>query len=273
MIKKISIYILYALVSMFFLLPILWTISLSLKTTSEIFAFPPTFIPDEITFDNFLYVLNNTAMITYLWNSFKLVIYTVTGTLLVSIPAAYSFSRFDFKNKSILLFIILSFQMISPIVIGIPIYRYYSNLGLLNNYFGLAMVYIAIQIPFATFLIKGGFDAIPRELDEAAKIDGASRFQLLHKVILPVALPPLASATIFISINAWSQFLLPYLLLNTTSQYPVSVGILMTQGNFQQISTHYLAAASVIALLPAIIMVFLLQKFILKALTAGAVKG
>lgn len=271
--EKIIIWSLYLIVSLFFIFPVFWAISLSLKMPAEIFQYPPSLWPTQPTLSNYMEVLRDTSMINYLSNSFKLVVFTIVGTLIVAIPGGYSFSRFTFKKKSLFLFIILIFQMISPIVIGIPIYRYYSNLGLLNSYFGLSMVYIAIQVPFATFLLKGGFDSIPIELDEAAKIDGATRFQLLRKVIIPVSLPSIASAIIFISINAWSQFLLPYILLDQDHLYPVSVGILMAQGTFQQISTHLIAAASVLALIPAIIMVLFLQKFILRALTAGAVKG
>ncbi|ACL70252.1 carbohydrate ABC transporter permease [Halothermothrix orenii] len=272
-IENILIWVAYILVSLFFMFPVLWVISLSFKTTAEVFAYPPNLIPKNITINNFIEVLKNTSMFQYILNSFKLVLFTVVGTLLVAIPAGYSFSRFTFKNKNKLLFAILVFQMVSPIIIGIPLYRYYSSLGLLNSYFGLIMAYIAIQVPFATFLLKGGFDNIPQEIDEAAKIDGATRIQLLTKIIVPVSLPSIASAIIFISINSWAQFLLPYLLLNKDKFYPVSVGILMAQGTFQQISTHLIEAASVLSLIPAIILVLFLQKFILKALTSGAVKG
>lgn len=271
--ENILIWVSYLFVSLFFMLPILWTVSLSLKTSSEIFQYPPTFIPSNPTFQNFGEVLRNISMVKYLTNSFKLVFFTVVGTLFVSIPAGYSFSRFDFKNKNKLLFVILILQMISPIIIGIPLYHYYSQLGLLNSHFGLIMAYIAIQIPFSTFLLKGGFDGIPKELDEAAKIDGATRLQLLTKIIVPVSLPTIATATIFISINSWAQFLLPYLLISKDKLYPVSVGILMAQGTFQDISIHLIAAASLLALIPAVILVLLLQKFILRALTSGAVKG
>jgi len=271
--KKILIWISYALVSLFFIFPVLWTISLSFKTKAELFDYPPTLIPRNPTLDNFIHVFQYTSMWKYLLNSFQLVIFTVIGTLLVAIPAGYSFSRFNFKNKKKYMFLVLIFQMISPVIIGIPIYKYYASLGLLNNYFGLIMVYIAVQIPFTTFLLKGGFDAIPKELDEAARIDGASRFQLLRKVIIPVSLPSIASATIFTSINAWSQFLLPFILLDNERMFPVSVGILLTQGNYQEISTHFVAAASVISLVPAVLMVIFLQKFIIKSLTAGALKG
>ncbi len=272
-IENTLIYMAYIIVIFFFLFPIFWVVSLSLKPTSEVFSYPPTLFPKQPTLKNYSEVLNMTMMPTYLWNSVKLVIYTVIGTLLVGIPASYSLSRFYFKNKNLILLIILMFQMISPVVICIPLYKYYGKLGLLNNYFGLSMVYIATQIPFTIFLLKGGFDSIPRELDDAAAIDGASKCQILIRVILPLSLPMIASAIIFISINAWSQFIIPFILIDKESAYPVSVGILMAQGTFQQISIHYVAAASVLALLPAILLVLFLQKFILDALIAGALKG
>jgi multiple sugar transport system permease protein len=265
----------YVLLFLFFILPILTILSLSLKTPAEIFS-PATIrnlIPENPTLDNYKTVMVNVRMNVYILNSAKLVISTVLGVLIISSLSSYALSRFHFRKKNLMILIILMFQMISPIVIGIPLYWYYSRLHLLDTYFGLAIAYIAIQLPFATFLLKGVFDGIPVEMDEAAKIDGCSRLMTLIKVILPVSLPGIASAIIFLSINAWSQFVLPFFLLNKDQMYPVSVGILLSQGTFKDISTHYVAAASMIGLLPAVILVLFLQKFILKALLSGAVKG
>lgn len=262
----------YALLVLFFLGPVLWIVSLALRTPQELFG-APRLLPRNPTLENFTYILTRTQMPTYIWNSVRLVVYSVVGTLAVSIPSAYSFSRFSFRNKTGLLLIVLLFQMISPVVIGIPLFRYFASIGLLNNYFGLSMVYIAIQTPFATFLLKGVLDGVPRELDESAHIDGASRFQVLRAIIIPSAMSGIASAVIFISINSWSQFIIPFFLLNRNSLYPVAVGVLMAQGHFTDISIQYVAAASVVGLLPAVILVLFLQRFILSALLAGALKG
>jgi len=270
---NLLIWLSYLIVILFFIFPIFWIFSLAIKIPSELFSYPPKLIPKHPTFMNFIKAWNTSSIPIYLYNSAKLVFFTVFGTLLVTIPAGYSFSRFTFKNKPLLLFVILIFQMISPIIIVIPIYIYYDKLGLLNSHFGLIMVYIAIQVPFTTWLLKGFFDSIPKELDDAAKVDGCSRFQALRKIILPLAMPGIASATIFISISAWGQFIMPFLLLSEDTLYPISVGILMCQGTYQQISIHLLSAASVLSLAPAIAIVLILQKFILKALMAGAVKG
>lgn len=259
----------------FFLLPVLYIIALSLKTGDQILE--PVhifnFFPRKITFANYGKVIRNIRMDIYLKNSAKLVITTAIGVLLAAFPSAYALSRGRFRGKNSALIGILFFQMISPIIISIPIYWYYSKLGLLNTYFGLAFIYIAIHLPFTTFLMKGVFDAIPRDLDEAATVDGCGRLGVLIRIVIPAALPGVASATIFNSINAWSQFIIPFFLLSDNKLYPVSVGILQAQGSYQDLSTHFLAAAGVIGLLPAVILVLFLQKFIIRALTAGAVKG
>jgi multiple sugar transport system permease protein len=273
--QKILLYAFFALLLVFFLLPVVYIFAMSLKTQQQILE--PVhifnFFPGKMTLENYGKVIRNVRMDIYLMNSAKLVVTTAIGVLLAAFPSAFALSRGKFKNKNLVLMGVLFFQMISPIIISIPIYWYYSKLNLLNTYFGLALIYIAIHLPFTTFLMKGVFDAIPRELDEAAKVDGCSRFATLVKVIIPTALPGIASATIFNSINAWSQFIIPFFLLSDNKLYPVSVGILQAQGSYQDVSTHYLAAAGVLGLLPAILLVLFLQKFIIKALVAGAVKG
>lgn len=272
-IQNFLIYICYIILILFFIFPVLWATSLALRTPEELFSYPPRLIPLRPTFMNFVKVWNETNIPIYLLNSLKLVVFTVIGTLLVTISTGYSLSRFNFRNKSSLLFFILAFQMISPMIIGIPIYTYYNTLGLIDTYIGLILVYIAIQVPFSTWLLKGFFDSIPVDLEEAARLDGCTRLQALIKVVLPLALPGIAAATIFITMNSWAQFIMPFLLISNDALKPVSVGILMAKGSYQQISIHLLAAASVLAMLPAVVLVLILQKFILKALMAGAVKG
>jgi len=163
--------------------------------------------------------------------------------------------------------------MISPIIICIPIYIYYNSLGLLDSHIGLILVYIAIQVPFSTWILKGFFDSIPIELEEAAKIDGCTRLQALLRVVLPLSLTGIVATLILIAMNSWGQFILPFLLISKDNLAPISVGILLIQGSYQQISTHLIAAASVFAMLPAVVLVLILQKFIIKVLMAGALKG
>lgn len=268
----IIIYFLYICAIVFFLFPIVCVLSLSLKSATEIFT-DTSIIPKKPTLDNYKFVFENTRMLAYIKNSFILVIYTVVGTLAVAALSAYGLSRFNFKNKNFLIILILMFQMISAVVICIPLFRFLAQLGLLNNLWVLGFVYVATQVPFATYLLKGVFDSIPKEMDESAAIDGASRLKILIQIILPCARSGISSAVIFLSINAWSSFLIPFILLNRDKLYPVSVGILSVQGTYQDITIQYLAAASVVGLLPAILLVVFLQRFIISAMMSGAVKG
>jgi multiple sugar transport system permease protein len=272
---KIALYTCFVVLLIFFLLPVLYIIALSLKDEKAIMDSVHlfNFFPRRPTLANYGTVIKRVRMDIYLMNSAKLVVSTAIGVLLAAFFSAFALSRGRFRNKNAVMIGILFFQMISPIIISIPIYWYYSRLGLLNTFFGIAFIYIAIHLPFTTFLMKGVFDAIPRELDEAASIDGCSRVGTMFRIIIPPALPGVATATIFNSINAWSQFIIPFFLISDNKLYPVSVGILLAQGSYQDVSTHFLAAAGVIGLLPAVILVLFLQRFIIRALVAGAVKG
>ena len=272
---KIILYIFYFILLLFFLVPIVYVVALSLKSADEVLL-PVNlfnFWPKSFHFENFTTVLRMMPMTTYLGNSTKLVCSTVLGVLAIGFLSAYTLSRGNFKHKDALLVGILFFQMISPIIISIPLYSYYAKLGMLNTFSGIAFIYIALQLPFTTYQLKGTFDSIPFALDEAASIDGCSRFGTLMRIIIPVALPGVASATIFASINAWAQFIIPFFLISDSKLYPVSVGILQAQGSYQEISTHIISAASVIGLFPAVLLVLFMQKFILKALVVGSVKG
>jgi multiple sugar transport system permease protein len=155
------------------------------------------------------------------------------------------------------------------------LYRYFEQLGLLDTHLGAILVYITVEIPFTVWLLKGFFDSIPVSLDEAARIDGASRLQILRIVILPLAMPGLIAAVIFNVIAGWSQFIIPFILLSSSELLPVSIGVLnFAPGQAEgEVTIPYLAAAAIVAVLPAIVVFVLLQRFIVQALTAGAVKG
>ncbi|MFD1177621.1 carbohydrate ABC transporter permease [Paenibacillus puldeungensis] len=270
---SIGLYFVYILISLFFLLPFLWLVSLSFKTVPELFAAPPKLLPNQFNFDNYRYVLWKTDIFGYLKNSLLIVLATVAGTLLLCIPAAYAFSRFNYKGKKATMLAVLFFQMISPLIVVIPLYKYLSSLGLLNNYGSLIFVYIAITLPFAVWSIKGYVDTVPKELDEAAAIDGCNRFQTMYMTILPLIVPGVVSVVILVVVKSWAQFIVPFILLNDSSKYPISVGLVNMQSTADSITTHYLAAAAVIGIFPTLIIFIILQRFIVSAMTAGAVKG
>lgn len=270
---SIGLYLAYILISIFFLLPFLWLVSLSFKTVPELFAAPPKLLPNQFNFDNYRYVLWKTDIFGYLKNSLLIVLATVIGTLLLCLPAAYAFSRFDYRGKKATMLAVLFFQMISPLIVVIPLYKYLSRLGLLNNYASLIFVYIAVALPFAVWSIKGYVDTVPKELDEAAAIDGCNRFQTMCMAILPLVVPGIVSVVILVVVKSWAQFIVPFILLNDSRMYPISVGLVNLQSTADSITTHYLAAAAVIGIFPTLIIFVILQRFIVSAMTAGAVKG
>lgn len=266
-------YLIAAVIAAFFLVPLLWLLSLSLRTRQEVFLGASRFIPRNPTLVNFEQILSDPAFLTYLWNGLKLSALGGVGCLIVAAPAAYAFSRFHFTSRTTLMMSILAFQMVSPLVILVPLYRYMARLGLLDGHFSVTMIYIAVSVPMAVWLLKGSIDGIPKSLEEAAQIDGCSRFGIFWRITLPLIGPGIASAFILIMILNWSQFLIPFLLLSSDSKLPISVAIFAFAGTSNASSTQVLAAACLVAVVPAILAFLLLQRLIVGALTAGAVKG
>ncbi|MBU9737464.1 carbohydrate ABC transporter permease [Diplocloster agilis] len=270
---KIGLYLVYIVISIFFLYPVLWVLSYSFKTVPELFSVPPKFLPQSLQLDNYRYVIQNTYIVKNIWNSFYIVVLTMLGTLVLALPASYLFSRFRFRLSRQLQFFILIFQMISPIVIAIPLYNYLSRINLVNNHAVLILIYIAISIPMAVLNIKSYLDTIPKEIDEAAIIDGCSHWQILTKIHIPTSISGIISVSLMIMVSLWGQFVVPFILLNDAVKFPVSVGLINLQSSSEAITTHYLAAACILGILPTTLIFLILQKYIVSAMTAGAVKG
>jgi multiple sugar transport system permease protein len=273
---SIGIYLGYVVVALVFLFPLLWVASLSLRPMQELFAFPPRLVPQHPTLAAYREVLTGSPLVVYLSNSVKLVAATVICSLAIAIPSAYALSRLRFRNatlKSLVMLGMLSVQLVSPLVTALPLYRWFSLLNLINSPAAVVAVYVALSAPFATWMLTGFLDTVPVALDEAARIDGCSRLQSLIHVLLPVMLPGLASTAILLAISTWGQFIIPFVLLTRGNLYPVSVGILDFQSSTDAVSTHLLAAAAILSALPAMLAFLVLQRFIIGALTAGAVKG
>jgi multiple sugar transport system permease protein len=266
-------YLVFAAALVFFGGPLLWVLSLSIRTQQEVFITSLRVIPESPTLENYVEVLYSAQFSVFLINSLKLSVAGSVGAILVAAPAAYAFSRLDFRGNSALLISLLALQMISELVIAIPLYRYFARLNVLDSHFSTAMVYIAILVPLATWMLKGFFDGIPPALDEAAMVDGCTRFGAFRRIVLPLILPGLTSVFVLTAILAWGQFIVPYILLSEPSLLPISVGILNFQGNYASTSPNVVAAGGILAMLPAIATFVILQRFIVRALTSGALKG
>jgi multiple sugar transport system permease protein len=262
-----------ALILLFFGLPLLWLISLSFRNASEILVSTIDPVPKHPTLDNYRTVLESAQFPRFLLNSAILSAIGACGAVAVAAPAAYAFSRIRFHGRRLLLVGVLSLQMISPLVLAFPLYRYFASLGLLNSVPATGLVYIAVLMPLSTWMLKGFFDGIPKDLDDAALIDGANRWRAFTRVVLPVALPGLTAVFVITALLAWAEFVIPFILLTGPSHLPISVGILNFQGTYATNATGILAAGSVLAVLPAILLFVVLQRFIVGAFVAGALKG
>ena len=276
MLATIFIYVGYVVVAAVFLFPLLWVASLSLRPLNELFVYPPRLVPQHPTLAAYHDVLTRSPLARYLMNSAKLVAAAVIGSLAVAVPSAYALSRLRFRHstlKPLVMLGMLGAQLISPLVTALPLYRWFSWLGLINSHTAVVLVYVALSAPFATWMLTGFLDTVPVALDEAARIDGCTRLQSLLRVLLPVMLPGLASTAILLAISTWGQFIVPFVLLTRSGLYPVSVGILDFQSSTDAVSTQLLAAAAILSAVPAMLAFLVLQRFIIGALTAGAVKG
>ena len=272
-IADIATYLAYAVIFLFFAGPLLWLLSLAIRNASEVYVSEIRILPHEPTLSNFVDVIGNPLFPVYLWNGLKLAVAGAFGALLFATPAAYALSRFRFRRRNLVMIGLLAFQMISPLVIMVPLYRYMDRVELTDSLAGAAIIYVAIAAPLFTWMLKGFLDGIPQSLEDAAMIDGCTRFGAFLRVVLPLSLPGLTSAFVLNAILGWSQFIIPFILLSKPELLPISVGIFNFQGTYSQTSTQLLAAASVISIVPAILVFLVLQRLIVGALTAGAVKG
>ncbi len=256
----------------FALFPLYWIVKIALTPNKSLYSEALLPFPTSVTLENFANVFANTPFPTYFLNSVIVSLSTAFfATVLASLTAA-AFSRYEFKFKNTIAFVLLLTQFFPLVIVLVPLFRVLVGVGLVDNLWGLIVVYTAINTPFATFLMKSFFDAIPRELDEAAMIDGCTRIQALLRVILPLTLPGVAATLGFVFTGAWSELLFSLMLINSESQKTFAVGLL----SFIQkgaVNWGQMMAASTIALIPVILFFGFIQRYLIRGLTAGAVKG
>ena len=255
-----------------FLLPQLWLFSLSLKNKAGLFEYPPTWMPRGGSLANYRFVLTHSQVPWYLWNSMVVAAFASAATLAVAVPAAYVLSRDRFRGRRPLLAALLVVQMVSPVILLVPIYGIIERLGLIDTRAGLILVYAAMQVPFTVWVLKNFFDAVPASIFEAARLDGATRARTFWTIVLPIIAPGLGATAVFNLAAYWSEFCLALVLLDSQARYTMPLGLFSFQSGYDT-DWHLLAAASFIALVPVLTVFVLLQRYFVAGLTAGAVKG
>lgn len=267
--EKVLLQILFWGFILVFTLPLLWFFLTSIKTRVDAFSMPPAFIFTP-TLSNFSDVLSNGSFLHNYSNSLIISISTTLISLLIGVPAAYALARFEMKGKNDLAFWILSTRMAPPVMVILPFYLLFQKVHLLDTYTGLILVYLTICLPFVVWMMRGYIESIPLDLENAARIDGASRLQAFFKVILPLSMPGIVASGIFAFIMAWNEFLLALILTgNTTKTTTVAITSFIT---LEGIRWGEIAAAGTLISLPVIVFGILIQKYLVSGLTMGGVK-
>lgn len=260
-----------AVFSIWALVPLVWALITSLKVDSQVMTFPPRWVPDPITFEQYERVLTSN-MPRYFINSFVVALLTVAATVVVGSHAAYSVARYEFFGKYFLLFSILATMMIARLANIVPLYILGAELGLLDTRLILVLVYSGWQMPIIVWLLRDFFERISPSLDKAALIDGYSKLGAFYRISLPLARPGLAAAAILVFIYVWNDFIIAVTLTSSDGMRMTTVGLYQYVGQFG-IQWGELMAAVTLALLPVVTIFLLLQRTFIRGLTAGAVKG
>ncbi|GCE12820.1 sugar ABC transporter permease [Tengunoibacter tsumagoiensis] len=266
---SISAHVVMIITVLLCILPMLIIISTSFKQPNDVFDLK--LIPAVFTWSNYQYVLGG-AFITWFFNSLKIGALTTVFGVILAAPAAYAVSRWQFFGKQGLLLLFLVTQMFPAVLLIVPLYLLFAQLSLLDNIFGLVVAYATTALPFSVWMLKNFFDAVPKELDEAANVDGLGPFQVFWRIILPLTLPGIAVVAFFNFMTAWNEFMMAFTFLQSDSNLTLAVGIQRFVHNFGA-DWSYLAAAAVLVTIPVLVIFIWAQRYLVTGLTGGSVKG
>lgn len=258
--------------ALFCLMPVLWFLSIGLRPRIEIITPQPVYFP-TFSLEAWRMIWEDWPMAQYLFNSVAAIFGSVVIDLVLAIPAAYSLARYEYRGRDDIGFYILSTRMMAPAIVAIPIFFLFRNMGLLDTVWALMLVYAAINLSIVTWIIRSYMLDIPKELEDAARTDGASDMRILWEIITPAILPGIITAAVIAMIFAINEFLFTLLIASTPNAYTMSVALANFTGGSDGVIYNAIALVSFLAFLPVFIVVLLIQKHLSRGLTMGAVKG
>jgi multiple sugar transport system permease protein len=253
-------------------IPFYWMVATSLKHDKEIYGYEATLIPEKPTLANYYTILRDTPYLTFLRNSTVVAVGSTVISLIVACLGAYAIARLNFPGRTLLARLLVCTYLVPASLLFIPLFAIMSALRFTDTLYGLTIAYLSGDVPFCTWLLMGYFKSVPTELEEAALVDGCNRVTALIRVVLPVSLPALVVVTFFCFTRAWNEFLYAYVFTSTNAARTITTGLV----NFMSADVFFwgpLMASTILSALPPVIMFLVFQRWVVKGLTLGAVKG
>ena len=256
------------------LFPIVVTFLSSIKTAAEASSVPPHYLPHTLSLENYAKVFHYQAgLLVYVYNSLAVALLTIVLCLLLAIPAGYGLARFPIPGREVIFLILISGLLIPYQALLTPLYLMLSALGLANTHLALAIVHTVLQLPFCIYLTRSAFESVPRELEEAAVVDGCGSLRALWYVFLPVTHPAIVTLVLFAFIASWNEFIAALILMNKETRFTVPIMLVgVRQGHFGAVDWGALQAGVVISIVPCLVIYLLLQKYYQSGLLSGAIK-
>lgn len=269
--RKITAYAALLVITALLIVPFYWMLATAMRSPDQVLKLPPSWVPNPITFENFPRVFQEVPFARFVKNSFVLVFWNVIGQIFATTTVAYGFSRFRFPGRNTIFLVLLGTLMIPSTITLVPQFILFARMGLINSYLPLILPSFAGS-PYLIFLMRQYMMTIPLELDEAAMLDGANRFQTLVHVLMPLMVPALVLVTVFTFVDVWNDFMRPLVYLNDPSKFTVSIGLAFFQGT-KFTAWEMLMAGSLMAMLPPAILFFITQKRLMGGIATTAIKG
>jgi multiple sugar transport system permease protein len=254
--------------------PLVMSLLASIKTPDEAATPPPSYLPHTFSLENYMSIITyHAGLAVYVGNSLAVAAMTIVFCLVLSVPAGYGLARFDFPGKEVVFLILLASMMLPFQALLVPIYLMFAKIGLTASLLGLAILHTILQLPFSIYLMRNSFEAIPKEMEEAAVVDGSSSLFTLRRIFLPLVMPGMVTVALFAFITSWNEFLGALILMN--NEHSFTVPIMMTgviTGQFGSVNWGGLQASVIVSILPCLVVYLLLQRYYISGLLSGAVK-
>ena len=269
--KHFVMYFILTLAAIIFLFPFFWMFIVSLKQLGEIYASPPTWLPEHFNLINYLNIFVDTYVPTFFFNSVFISLTTTLITVFLAFIASYGLSRFKFRLNRVVFLSILLGQLLPGSVRFIPLYTMFVKLGLQNTYLAMIITYVGWVLPFSILMLRGYLRSVPIELEESAMIDGCPRYKIIYKIVFPLAAPGIAATMIYAFVNCWQEFMFGLVLIQDTAKKTLPVGLMYFKSEYN-INWSNLMTATVVAVIPVTIIFVVFQRAFTAGLTQGAIK-